>query len=53
MRILIITDQLPPNQYGGMAQHAWHISHYFALNHDVLVLVQKDYKSKKKTYRLK
>ena len=38
MRILIVTDQLPPAFFGGMAQHAWHLARLLGTRHDVLVL---------------
>lgn len=39
MRVLIIADQFPPIHYGGMSQHAWHISGYLATKHNVQVLL--------------
>ncbi|MEI6604265.1 MAG: glycosyltransferase family 4 protein [Verrucomicrobiota bacterium] len=39
MRILIITDQFPPNHFGGMAQHAYHISKFLGRRHEVAVLL--------------
>lgn len=38
MKILIVTDQFPPRQFGGMAQHAWHMASYLGKNHEVEVL---------------
>lgn len=43
MKIVIVTDQFPPTHFGGMAQHAWHISHYLAKHHDLLVLLPEDH----------
>lgn len=37
MRILIITDQFPPVEFGGMAQHALHMARYLSQRHEVLV----------------
>ena len=41
MTILIVTDQFPPQHFGGMAQHAWHISRHLARSHRVMVAVPK------------
>lgn len=38
IKILIVTDQFPPRQFGGMAQHAWHMASYLGKNHEVEVL---------------
>ena len=43
MRVFIISDQFPPVHFGGMAQHAWHISHYLAERHEVLLLLPIDH----------
>ena len=39
MTILLVTDQFPPKHFGGMAQHAWHISRHLARSHRVVVAV--------------
>lgn len=39
MRILIVTDQFPPQIFGGMAQHAWHIALQLSAQHAVRVLL--------------
>mgnify|MGYP001409316655 CR=1 FL=1 len=41
MRIIIITDQIPPLHYGGMAQHAFHISRLLSIKHNVLLITPK------------
>lgn len=41
MRILIVTDQFPPTDFGGMAQHAWHMASYLGKNHEVEVLTMR------------
>lgn len=41
MTILVVTDQFPPRHFGGMAQHAAHISRLLALSHRVIVAVPK------------
>lgn len=41
MTILIVTDQFPPKHFGGMAQHAWHLSRHLAGSHRVIVAVPK------------
>ncbi len=39
MRILIVTDQFPPAFFGGMAQHAYHMTRYLGERHEVLVVL--------------
>jgi glycosyltransferase involved in cell wall biosynthesis len=41
MTILLVTDQFPPRHFGGMAQHAWHLSSRLANSHRVMVAVPK------------
>ena len=43
MKILIVTDNFPPKKFGGMAQHAWHISHFLAQKHKVCVLLPRNH----------
>lgn len=46
MKIIVITDQYPPIEYGGMAQHAFHISKYLSVRHDIMVILPIKYKNK-------
>lgn len=41
MRILIVTDQFPPDAFGGMAQHAWHIAHQLSERQTVRALIPR------------
>lgn len=44
MKIMIISDQYPPYQFGGMAQHTFHISRQLAdLNNQILLLLPKHF----------
>ena len=38
MKIFVITDSIVPQAYGGMAQHAFHISNQLSKKHKVFVV---------------
>ena len=39
MKILVVTDQFPPEFFGGMATHAYNIARYLGKKHEVLVVI--------------
>lgn len=55
MKLIIITDQYPPLDFGGMSQHAYYISEYLSERHDVTVILPKKFGEMKddKKYKIK
>lgn len=51
MRIIIITDQYPPIDFGGMSQHAYYMTKYMSEKHDVMVILPEKFKGKKENIK--